>query len=66
MSSKPRKGSKTSVKASTDLSRIGELTAKEKLSLIPRLPPDDPIYTGGWVIGGVTSRRSSPNTKAKK
>jgi hypothetical protein len=66
MSSKPRKGSKTSVKARTDLSRIGEMTAKEKLSLIPRASADDPIYTGGWVIGGVTSRCSLPNAKAKK
>jgi hypothetical protein len=66
MSSKHKKGSKTSVKASTDLSRISEMTAKEKLSLLKPLSPDDPIFKRGWVIGGVASRRSLPITKAKK
>ena len=51
MSSKHRKGSKTPVQVNSGQSTTGELTEKEMISLMKEASPDDPIYTGGWLIG---------------
>lgn len=38
-----------------DRSKIGKMTPKEKLSLIPFAPPEDPIYKVGYIIGEIKS-----------
>jgi hypothetical protein len=42
-----------------DQSNTGQLTDREKISSMPQLPADHPVYTGGFRIGMTRLRNSS-------
>ena len=56
---KPSKPKPSESKASTDQSTTGKLSGREWF-LQRQLPPDDPIFKKGWMVGHTSLRNSSP------